>query len=134
MAKIGQYSVYVQDAQGETHCFLPGDEVPAWAAKLMGPHCFATGDESAAGQDDDVDDDQPDDHDDDVADDQPGDDQADDQDAPDDDESGPPPRSGRGSGESEWRKYAERHGLDTTEIEGRDALIAACDANGIPVE
>lgn len=38
--KIGDLAVYVSDDAGVVHCFLPGDEVPSWAAKTMGPHCF----------------------------------------------------------------------------------------------
>jgi hypothetical protein len=102
MAKtLGQYAVHVYDDGGVLHSFLPGQEVPDWAAKNMGPHCFATSDEV---------DDAGDVHD------------------------GPPPQHGRGSGEDKWRAYAENHGVDVSAAEGRDDVIAALEAAGVPVE
>lgn len=46
--RIGELAVYVSDEDGAVHRFLPGDEVPAWAAKLMGPHCFEGAEEGEA--------------------------------------------------------------------------------------
>lgn len=44
MSKVlGQYAVHLVDDAGALRSFLPGDVVPDWAAKLMGPHCFADG-------------------------------------------------------------------------------------------
>ncbi len=36
-------SVHVNDGHGMPHVYGPGDEVPEWAAKLMGAHCFEGG-------------------------------------------------------------------------------------------
>ncbi|SDD58981.1 hypothetical protein SAMN04488581_2609 [Mycolicibacterium neoaurum] len=47
---------------------------------------------------------------------------------------GPPPRAGKGSGESAWRKYAEDNGVDVSQVEGRDDIINAVDKAGVPVE
>lgn len=41
MAVIGEFTVYLRDDDGTVHTFLPGESVPAWAAKQMGDHCFA---------------------------------------------------------------------------------------------
>lgn len=48
-------------------------------------------------------------------------------------EGGPPPRSGPGSGESEWRAYASQLGVDVTSAESRKDIIAAIEAAGRPV-
>lgn len=47
---------------------------------------------------------------------------------------GPPPRAGKGSSESAWRKYAEDNGVDVSGVEGRDDIIDAVDKAGVPVE
>lgn len=113
MAKLGQYAVHLTDEAGVLHSFLPGQEVPSWAAQQLGPHCFQPGqggaDPSAGELPLTVDDHEP------AA-------------------AGPPPRSGKGSGEGAWRKYAEDAGVDVTAIDGRDDIIAACEDAGIPVE
>jgi len=36
--------VHVYDDRSESHVFGPGDEIPDWAAKQMGDHCFVDGD------------------------------------------------------------------------------------------
>jgi hypothetical protein len=48
--------------------------------------------------------------------------------------SGPPPRAGKGSGEDKWRAYAEEQGVDVSEAEGRDDVIAALEEADVPVE
>lgn len=113
MAKLGQFSVYVQDGEGAIHGFLPGQEVPAWAAKLMGPHCFAAGEEG---------------------DDSLGLDANEDPDDPDADAAGPPARAGKGSSENAWRAYAEQQGMDVSHLDSRGEIIAALQDAGVPVE
>ena len=98
--KIGDLTVYLSDEEGTVHRFLPGDEVPGWAAKLMGDHCFAGSADDLAEVE----------------------------------SSGPPPRAGKGSGEAAWRSYAEAQGVDVSDAEGRDDIIDALDAAGVPVE
>ncbi|WP_066038657.1 hypothetical protein [Herbiconiux solani] len=43
-----------------------------------------------------------------------------------------PPKSGAGSGESEWRTYAEQLGLDTSAAESRADLIALVEEHHAP--
>ncbi|AXN51236.1 hypothetical protein DSM43518_04778 [Mycobacterium marinum] len=105
MAVIGEHTVYLRDDDGTVHSFLPGQRVPAWAAKQMGPHCFAK--------------DQPDEE---VADFSRGGGE------------GPPPRAGAGSGRGAWADYAAAHGIDVDEDWKRDQIIDACEDKGIAVE
>lgn len=122
MAKtIGAFAVYVQDEEGVIHGFLPGQVVPAWAAKKMGDHCFA-----------------PEDSADDPAEEPSVPDAAEDPADPDEDEdeapAGPPPRHGAGSGEPAWRKYAEDNGVNVDGLSKRDEIIDAIKRSGVPVE
>lgn len=50
------------------------------------------------------------------------------------DDDAPPPKAGKGSGEDKWRDYAERKGLDVSDLESRDAIIDALEAEGIRTE
>lgn len=47
---------------------------------------------------------------------------------------GPPPRQGKGSGEEKWRAYAAEKGVDVTDLDGRDEIIARLKDRDIPVE
>lgn len=47
---------------------------------------------------------------------------------------GPPPKAGRGSSEDAWRSYAAANDVDVSGAEGRDDIVAACEAAGVPVE
>lgn len=47
---------------------------------------------------------------------------------------GPPPLSGKGSGEDAWRAYAETVEVDVTDAKTRDEIIDAIKAAGKPVE
>lgn len=47
-------------------------------------------------------------------------------------ESGPPPRAGRGSSADAWAHYAAEHGVTIADGAGRDEIIAACEAAGVP--
>ncbi|MCV7354491.1 hypothetical protein [Mycolicibacterium fluoranthenivorans] len=122
--KIGEFAVYVQDGEGAVHGFLPGQVVPAWAAKQMGDHCFAQ--EGGEGSADEPVDEPP------APPVDPGD--AEDPADPDEEPAGPPPRHGAGSGEPAWRKYAEDNGVDVDGISKRDDIIAAVADAGVPVE
>lgn len=115
MPTIGQYAVHVHDDTGELHSFLPGADVPGWAAKLMGKHCFEGG-EDVFNEDGKH---APVVHADAVVDTQGGD--------------GPPPQSGPGSAKDKWITYAEQHGVD---VEGLDKaeIIAELKEADVPVE
>lgn len=123
--KIGKYAVHVADAAGELHSFLPGREVPAWAEKLLGEHCFAGGtdlDEREAR----------------VTGATPANDSLPAADTDDEDEAagsagGPPPKSGKGGGIDHWREYAHYHGIDTEGL-SKEQIIAELEAAGVPVE
>lgn len=52
----------------------------------------------------------------------------------DDEETGPPPKAGKGSGEPRWREYAAKQGVDVSSAEGRDDIIDALRDAGVPVE
>lgn len=56
-----------------------------------------------------------------------------DDDEDDQDSDGPPPRSGKGSGVTAWRKYAAKHDVDTDGLDV-DEIIAKLDDEGVPVE
>lgn len=47
---------------------------------------------------------------------------------------GPPPLSGKGSGEDAWRAYAETVEVDVTAAKTRDEIVEAIKAAGKPVE
>lgn len=85
--------VHVYDDKGEAHAFGPGDEVPAWAAKQMGDHCFVSA--GADGQ------------------------------------TGEPPRSGKGSGKEAWAEFASHHGVEVTDEDTRDDIVARLADAGI---
>ena len=109
--RLGEHAVYVQDGEGTVHGFLPGQDVPAWAAQQLGPHCFA-----------------------DAAPDRP--EPPADGDVPAVDTAGtppPPPRAGRGASVTAWRNYADSVGVDVSAAEGRDDIIDLLEAAGIAV-
>lgn len=49
-------------------------------------------------------------------------------------EAGPPPRAGKGSGEPAWRSYADSQGVDVSQAETRDDIINALSEAGVRVE
>lgn len=106
MAKLGDLACYALDRDGNAVWFLPGQEVPPWAAKQLGKHVFADGDDSA------IDD---------------GDADAD------GDEVAVPPQHGPGSGRAKWAAYAEAHDLDVDGLT-KDEIIAALEEEGVAVE
>lgn len=106
MAALVTY-VAVQDDDGVTHSFGPDSDVPDWAKRKI------TNEKVWDDYDPDA-----------VKDPEPagGDPQ------------GPPPQSGKGSGEDKWRAYAEQQGVDVSDVEGRDEIIDRLEAEGKPVE
>ncbi|WP_052336144.1 hypothetical protein [Mycobacterium canetti] len=110
MPKIGPYTVYLRDEDGTVHTFLPGVDVPAWAAKQMGDHCFAA---HAT---------QPQPH-------------KEHHSAPSSGGGvGPPPRAGAGSGRDAWAAYAQANGVGVDDDWKRDQIISACEQAGVAVE
>jgi hypothetical protein len=116
MATIGPFAVHVHDSSGKLHSFLPGESVPEWAAKLMGPHCFTGGaaPTSVASHQ------QP------VTIDTAGD--------PGPDGDGPPPQAGPGASRDVWAAYGQAHGVNVGEDWKRERIIAACRAAGVAIE
>lgn len=97
--------VAVRDEAGDVQSFGPGDDVPPWAKRLItNPNVWDGGLPDS------------------------------DPDSVEDEPSGPPPRAGKGSGETAWRAYAESQGVDVSDAEGRDDIIDVLDAAGVPVE
>lgn len=47
---------------------------------------------------------------------------------------GPPPKAGRGSGTEAWATYATANDVIVEDDAGRDDIIAACEAAGVPTE
>jgi hypothetical protein len=120
--KVGEFAVHgILDENGEPHSFLPGTEPPAWAVKQMGDHCFEGG-EDLFNEDGAL---APVIHHDAVLPDPRGGGESSD---------GPPPKAGKGSGEDKWRAYAEEQGVDVSDAEGRDEIIAALEEADVPVE
>ncbi|WP_458317114.1 hypothetical protein [Mycolicibacterium brisbanense] len=123
MAKtLGQYAVHLTDDAGVLHSFLPGDEVPDWAAKRMGAHCFATGDADEAAAD---------------GGDGGGEDAAADGEGEGSPSGGgdePPPLAGPGSGRDHWAAYAREHQVAFGDDDKRDQIVDACREAGVRVE
>lgn len=121
MAKtVGKYALTLDDKDGVSHTFLPGTEVPAWVEKAVtNPFAFSDGTEDDEG--DRIETIHPaaseglsgfagaKGHD------------------------GPPPQSGKGSGEPNWRAYAEDLGVDVSDLEDRGDIIARLKDEGHPV-
>lgn len=120
MAKtVGKYALTLDDADGVSHTFLPGEEVPGWVEKAAtNPFAFSDGSEDDA---DPVDPIEPA-----AASGLAGFDSGK---GPD----GPPPQSGKGSGEPNWRAYAEDLGVDVSDLEDRGDIIARLKDEGHPV-
>lgn len=115
--KIGEFAVHLHD-KGQLHSFLPGTEVPQWAEKRLGEHCFEGG-EDAFNEDGRY---QAVVHHDAVL---PA--------ARGGASDGPPPQAGPGSAKEKWVAYAEEHGVD---VDGLDkaGIIAELEEAGVPVE
>lgn len=99
----GEFAVHLMK-DGVTHSFLPGADVPGWAAKLITNPTVLSGDPAV------VTDGEP-----------PGSSQ------------GPPPRAGKGSGLQPWAAYASANGVEFDANAGRDEIIGACEDAGVPV-
>ncbi|MBU8830835.1 hypothetical protein [Mycolicibacterium goodii] len=129
--------VAVRDDEGVTHSFGPGDEVPEWAARrLTNPKVWEDGEvpfpPAPVGDDSDV-----------------GRLKAEverltaenhrlteelEQVTSTKSDDGPPPVSGRGSGEDKWRAYADRKGVDVSDLADRGDIIERLREKGVPVE
>lgn len=125
MARLAK-AVSVRGRKGDV-LFLPGQDVPEWAQKLItNPHVWASDeqDEQDSPEADDVEPDEVDDT----------DDQYDDVEE-DDSEStvAPPvpPKSGTGSGRDAWAAYASAYSVDVTDDMSRDDIFAALDEAGV---
>ncbi|MEW5810270.1 MAG: hypothetical protein AB1925_12535 [Actinomycetota bacterium] len=112
MAALAMH-VAVRDADGVTHSFGPpltSDELPEWATRqITNPKVWEDGDVPfpVGGSD-------------------AGDGGSSD---------GPPPQSGKGSGETAWRAYAASKGVELpADVDGRDGVIAYLEAKDVPVE
>lgn len=140
MAVLARH-VAVQDDDGKTHSFGPGDSVPDWAARqITNPNAWSDAEVPFPAED------------------QPSEseelaalkadnarlraentrlteelEQLTAPPAPAD--GGPPPRAGRGSGEDKWRAYAAEKNVDLpADIDGRDEIIDFLRDSGVPVE
>jgi hypothetical protein len=110
MGKLVGY-VPIHGEDGTTTWYGPDDDVPAAVAAKIGEHAWVDGKKPAGRASKSKDDGT-----------QGG--------APD----GPPPMGGAGSGESEWRAYAEKLEVPLDDVTGRDAVVEAIKAAGHPVE
>jgi hypothetical protein len=98
MSKLVSH-VHVNDKNGTSHAFGPDDELPEWAARQMGAHCFE--DEEHPYPDD-----------------------ADGDGEPDREFGVEPPRNGKGSGRDAWASFSAEKGYTVTEGTPRDQIIA----------
>lgn len=92
--------VHIVDERGESHIYAPDDEVPEWAARKMGAHCFEGGQH-------------------------PYPDEADGPVLPDREFGVEPPRAGRGATRDAWLAYAAEKGVPVPTGAGRDEIVAA---------
>jgi hypothetical protein len=100
-------TVHVHEVpQGESQrVFSPGDDVPEWAARQMGAHCFEDGEHPYP--------------------------EVESQDRP---AGTPPAKAGRGSGRDNWIAYAAEQGVEIPDGANRDAIIQAIVDAGKPVD
>ena len=97
MSKLVNY-VYIEGPDGMA-AFGPDDDVPEWAARKMGAHCFEDGEHPyPAGKEDDGD--------------------------PPPDPGQEPPRAGKGSSREAWAVFASEHDVKVEDDENRDAIVA----------
>lgn len=103
--------VAVRDDDGVTHSFGPGDEVPEWAArKITNPKVWEAGEAPFSV------------------------DEGSDATGGGGDDDLPPPQSGKGSGEDKWRAYADRKGVDVSDLQDRGDIIQRLRDRDVPVE
>jgi len=103
MSKLVSY-VHMEGPSGLV-AFGPDDDVPEWAARKMGAHCFEDGEHPFP--------DEPE---------EPS------------DSDGPPAKAGPKSSKEAWAAYAEQVGVDVSGAGSRDEIITAVSAAGHPVE
>jgi len=112
MPKIGQHAVYLAGDNGQLHTFLPGEDVPKWAADQMGEHCFAAPKHRKGEVETDL---------------RHADASEDDTDAIENDaDVTPPPHGGPGGSRQAWEAYARVSGIELEEGLTRDGIIEAC--------
>lgn len=130
MARQLAKAVVVRGRKGDV-LFLPGQNVPEWAQKLItNPHAWGPDDEQdeqPLSEADDVDSDVDDVDEDGIEtdDDDPGDPES-------TEEMAVPPKSGTGSGKDAWLAYAASHDVEVDDSASRDVIIAALDEAGVP--
>lgn len=105
MAKLVSYVHVVHPDTAEPVAFGPDDEVPEWAARQMGAHCFDDGVHPYIDESD-----------------------------PERPEGTPPPKAGPGSSKDAWSLYAIEQNVDVPGDASRDAIIAALAEAGIAVD
>lgn len=110
-------NVVVRNPDGIATCLEAGTELPAWAVGRVGKHVLDSGQqEPAAGA-------------------KPAEPSLN---PPPPQPSGPvgtpPPKSGKGSTDAAWTKYASDNGVAVTEEMSRNEVIAACEAAGVPTD
>lgn len=94
-------TVYLQDEEGVVRGFGPGDIVPDWVAEqITNPDVWVDDDPASPTAVED-----------------------------DGDDTGPPPKTGKGSGVQAWREYAGTIGVAVPEDATRDDIIAAVEAH-----
>lgn len=130
MGKSLNTHVHVSDEHGTPHVFGPDDQLPDWAVeKIANPKVWDDDGGVQAAQTGQAEGpaappatpDQPDD----AGGESGGGDRGE---LPE-----PPPRSGSGSGAAAWHRYAAAAGVPVGEDAGRDDVIAALEAAGVPV-
>lgn len=98
--------VHVPDDSGEYKAFGPDDELPEWAARKMGAHCFENGEH-------------------------PFSDDADGDGVPDREPGSEPPRSGRGSSRDAWATFADEREVEIPDGASRDEIVGVLLAAGV---
>lgn len=104
----GTYAVHLRKGE-ELVTFLPGDDVPEWAAKqITNPLAWGTERAAVAAGSGGV----------------GGEAQVDD---------GPPPQGGAGASRQRWADYAASNGVQVQDDWKREDIIDACEKAGVPV-
>ncbi len=99
----GDYAVHLND-NGQLHTFLPGDDVPDWAAKQI-KNPLAWGEPVAEPE----------------------------KPVTVDSSDGPPRQGGAGATRQRWADYATDRGVEVQEDWKREDIIEACEKAGVPV-
>ncbi|WP_280186284.1 MULTISPECIES: hypothetical protein [Nocardia] len=103
----GEFAVHLRNGD-QLVTFLPGDDVPEWAAKQI-TNPLAWGDTSESPEKPSAPVKAPDSGD------------------------GPPPQGGSGASRQRWADYAESKDIEVQDDWKREDIIAACEKAGVPV-